>query len=235
MTSTDAPLNPLRRRFANVRDDIAYFLPMGAFLAITWLGGQLPQLFPIAYVAKTIVAAVLLYVLWPHFTRISWDYFWLGVLVGVVGVVQWIGMEELLLRYWPNYPRMGGEIFNPFNEIKSPVLLGLFLAVRWLGPTLVVPVMEELFWRDFLWRSLIAPNDFKLAKVGEWDRTAFYVVALLFATVHLQIWATSIVYALLIGGLLVSTRSLGACILAHGVTNFLLGAYVLVTQDWKYW
>jgi membrane protease YdiL (CAAX protease family) len=48
-------------------------------------------------------------------------------------------------------------------------------------------------------------------------------------------WPTAIVYGLLIGGLLVATRSLGACIIAHGVTNFLLGAYVLVTQDWKYW
>jgi len=208
---------------------------MGAFLVITWLGSQFPDYFPIAYAVKTLVAAVLLWVLWPHFTRITWDYFWVGVLVGVVGVVQWIGTEELLLRVWPSYPRAGGEVFNPFKEIESPVWLGLFIAVRWMGPTLVVPLMEELFWRDLLWRSLIAPNDFKLARVGEWDRTAFVVVAVLFATVHMQMWATSVVYALMIGGLLVATGSLGACILAHAVTNFLLGAYVLVTQDWKYW
>jgi len=39
----------------------------------------------------------------------------------------------------------------------------------------------------------------------------------------------------MVGGLLVFTRSLGACILMHGVTNFLLGAYVLWTHDWKFW
>ncbi|HEV7302005.1 MAG TPA: CAAX prenyl protease-related protein [Tepidisphaeraceae bacterium] len=232
--TTSAPSRP-GGFFRNVRDDAAYVLPMGAFLALTWLGGQFPDLFPIAYTIKTLVAAVLLYLLWSHYTKISWDYFWTGVLVGVVGVVQWIGTEELLLSVWPNYPRATSEPFNPFVEIESPWLLAAFVAVRWMGPTLVVPVMEELFWRDFLWRSLIAPNDFKLARVGEWDRNAFVIVALLFASVHMQMWVTSIVWALLIGGLLLSTRSLGACIIAHGVTNFLLGAYVLVTQDWKYW
>jgi CAAX prenyl protease-like protein len=229
------PAKPPAGFFASMRDDVAYFLPMAAFLAITWVGTQFPDLFPIAYVVKTGITAILLYLLWPHFTRISWDYFWLGALVGVVGVVQWVGMEELLRHLWPNYPRATGEVLNPLATIKSPVWLWVFVAVRWMGPTLVVPVMEELFWRDLVWRSLIAPNDFKLAKVGEWDRTAFWVVALVFASVHLQMWPTAIVYGLLIGGLLVATRSLGACIIAHGVTNFLLGAYVLVTQDWKYW
>ena len=28
---------------------------------------------------------------------------------------------------------------------------------------------------------------------------------------------------------------LGACIIAHAVTNFLLGAYVLWTRDWYFW
>lgn len=220
---------------ANVRDDVAYMLPMGAFLAITALAGYVPDHFPILYALKTVVAAALLCLLWSRFTAISWDYFWTGVLVGVVGVFQWVGTEEALLHLWPNYPRASGEPFNPLVEIGSPWLLGAFIAVRWMGPTLVVPLMEELFWRDFLWRSLIAPNDFKLARVGEWDRNAFVLVALLFASVHMQMWVTSIVWALMIGGLLVATRSLGACIIAHGVTNFLLGAYVLVTQDWKYW
>jgi hypothetical protein len=34
---------------------------------------------------------------------------------------------------------------------------------------------------------------------------------------------------------LLKTRSLGPCIIAHGVTNFLLGAYVLWRHDWYFW
>jgi CAAX prenyl protease-like protein len=94
--------------------------------------------------------------------------------------------------------------------------------------------MEELFWRDFLWRSFSAPNDFKLAQVGERDWRAAIFVSLLFATVHIQ-WLTAIGWGLMIAWLLIRTRSLGACIVAHAVTNFLLGAYVLYTHDWYFW
>jgi hypothetical protein len=46
---------------------------------------------------------------------------------------------------------------------------------------------------------------------------------------------TAIVWGLMVGGLLMLTRSLGACILMHAVTNFLLGWYVLKTGDWYFW
>ena len=42
---------------------------------------------------------------------------------------------------------------------------------------------------------------------------------------------TSIVWALLIAWLLVRTKSLGACIVAHATTNLLLGLWILAT--WK--
>jgi hypothetical protein len=75
--------------------------------------------------------------------------------------------------------------------------------------------MEELFWRDYLWRFTIAPNNFKLAAVGEWDRTAFLAVGGAFALVHGHWWLTSIGWAMMVGALLAYTRSLGACIISH--------------------
>jgi CAAX prenyl protease-like protein len=94
--------------------------------------------------------------------------------------------------------------------------------------------MEEYFWRDFLWRTIAAPNDFKMIRVGEWDLKAFIIVTLAFSSVHIQ-WITAIVWGTMIALLLVRTRSLGPCIIAHGVTNFLLGIYVLVWHDWQFW
>src|SRR2546425_10523346 len=84
--------------------------------------------------------------------------------------------------------------FNPFKFFSghSPAVLWGFIAIRIIGAVLVVPVMEELFWRDFLWRQIAAPNDFKMAKVGEWDPVAFFTVAVLFATVHGNSWLTAI-------------------------------------------
>ena len=177
----------------------------------------------------------LLILLWPQYTKINWSHAWLGVLVGIVGVFQWVGMEKGLLHFWPNYPRASMEAVNPFTTFSSPVMLWTFIAIRLLGPTLVVPFMEEFFWRDFLWRTVIAPNDFKMAALGEWDLKAFLVVTLAFASVHMQMWITALVWGAMIAVLLVRTKSLGACIIAHGVTNLLLGLYVLYTHDWAFW
>jgi uncharacterized protein len=217
-------------------DDLAYIAPMATFLILTWAGGQWESLYPLSYVIKTIAAGLLIIFFWKRYTRIRWDYWHLGIIVGIIGIFQWIGMEKALMHYWPGYPRIPGSAdpFNPYEAFASPALMWSFILIRWAGAAVVVPFMEELFWRDWLWRTIIAPADFKLARVGEWDRTAFIIVIIAFASVHPQ-WMTALVYGLMIGGLLLYTRSLGACIIAHGVTNLLLGAYVQYTQEWFWW
>jgi len=216
-------------------DEMAYVLPMGTFLLFTWAGGNWPEFFAWSYAIKTVLAAALLWGLKSHYTKISWRCAWLGAIVGVVGLVQWVGMEKLLLHEWPGYPRLSHPAYVPGEHFSVAWQKWLFIMVRWSGASLVVPFMEEFFWRDFLWRTLIAPNNFKLAAVGEWDLRAFLIVAVLFgAGVHIE-WMTAIVWGLMIGWLLVKTRSLGACVIAHAVTNFLLGAYVLYSGDWAFW
>ena len=222
----------MSERRLRIGDDAAYLLPMVVFLIFTQVGVTWPALYPACYVAKTFIVAWMLVAFRKHFTPIRWNFWWLGIIVGVAVIFQWVGMEKLL----PNYPKMtSGVAFNPYEHFQSPVVRWGFIGIRWAGAALLVPFMEELFWRDYLWRTLIAPNDFKLAHVGEWDWKAFLIVAVAFgAGVHIE-WLTAIVCGLIYGALLVLTRSLGACIIAHGVTNFLLGAYVLRTHEWKFW
>ena len=225
---------PPSKKKWRIGDEAAYILPMAVFLGFTFAGGNWPRFFPWSYIIKTVVTGVLLVVFRRQYTRISWNFALVGAIVGVVGVVQWVGMEKLLLHLWPNYPRPTSDIFNPFKDISSLALLWIFIPVRLLGPVIVVPFMEELFWRDFLWRTVAAPNDFKIFPVGGWDWRAFTIVTLAFASVHIQ-WLTAIVWGVMIAVLLLRTRGLGACIIAHAVTNLLLGIYVLVTHDWAFW
>ncbi len=210
---------------------------MGTFLVLTQVGVTWPGLYPISYVAKTIIVAILLFVLRGSYTKISWKFWWLGAIVGVVGVVQWVGMQGWLEQHFQWFERMPDTLpFDPTSAFASSGVMYAFVALRWLiGASIVVPIMEELFWRDFLWRQIIAPSNFKLASVGEWSLSAFLMVAVAFSFVHGHWWLTAIVWALMIGGLLAYTRSLGACIVAHAVTNLLLGAYVLIYKDWGLW
>jgi len=217
-------------------DDLAYILPMAVFLGLLWAGGQWPGFFVASCVLRTFLVAALIVVFWKRYTPIGWICWWLGIAFGVLGVVQWVGIEELLRTCWPNYPRIPASTseFDPHTYFTTPPRMWAFVVLRWAGAALVVPVMEELFWRDWLWRTIAAPNDFKLAKVGEWDLSAYIIVALICTSVHPQ-WITALVWSAAMGLFLLWTRSLGACIIAHGVTNFLLGLYVLLTGRWYYW
>jgi CAAX prenyl protease-like protein len=217
-----------------ISDDLAYILPMATFLVFTWVGGTWKSLYPVSYVAKAVIVAVMLVVLWPHYTKIRWNYWWLGVIVGVIGIFQWIGMQ-LWLQNRFDFFEPSPDVFNPFDTFANPTVLWSFIIIRIASATLVVPVMEELFWRDYLWRQILAPNDFKLAKVGEFNWVPILIVSGAFALVHGNWWLTSIVWGMMIAALLVYTKSIGACIIAHEVTNLLLALYVLRTRDWAFW
>jgi hypothetical protein len=229
------PLGRVRERVARViPDHWAYVVPMAVFLVGAQIGASFPSTYPYAYVARAVLTAVALILLWPAYTRIRWNGVGLGVLVGVVGIVQWVPMQLWLQSHFTHF-KPADDAFDPTAHFQDPVVLWSWIAVRILSASLVVPVMEELFWRDFLWRNLIAPADFKLADVGEWDWKAFVVVPIFFAAVHGNWWLTAIVWGFLVGGLLAYTKSLGACIVAHGVTNLLLAVYVLHTKQWYFW
>lgn len=221
------------------RDEAAYVFPMAAFLLLIGASGYITD-HPWGYLPRAIIVPILLVIFWKRYTKIRWDYWWLGAIMGVLGVVQWIGMEKLLEHVWifgRQYPWFMGrtEVTDPTARFTSPALMWSWIAIRWATASLTVPIMEELFWRDWLWRQMLAPSDFKLAKVGEWDWKVFVGVALVFAVPHPQWWLTAITWGLMIGGLLAYTKSIGACIIMHGVTNFLLGAYVLYTHEWAFW
>jgi CAAX prenyl protease-like protein len=205
-----------------LRDEIAYVAPMAVFLTCVWVGTTWESLYVPAYVVRAVVVAILLAVFWRHYTKIRWDYWWLGGMLGVIGIFQWVGMQNWLSNHFEWFAPK--DWFDPTTKIASPRLMWGFIAIRVAGAVLVVPVMEELFWRDYLWRQILAPNDFKLAQVGEFDWTAFVVVSLAFATVHGTWWPTAIVWGTMIGLLLVYTKSLGACVIMHAVTNQLLAA-----------
>ncbi len=228
-TTTELP-----RAKSRLPDDIAYIIPMGIFLALTGVGGTWPSLFVASYIAKAILTAFSLAVLWKHYTPVRWNFAWLGFVVGVVGIVQWVGMQHLLEYYIPVF-RPKSEVFNPYTAFASRSAMIAFIVIRIGSAVLVVPVIEELFWRDYLWRQILAPNNFKLARVGEWGLASLLITTGIFASVH-GLWApTAVVWGLMIAGLLVYTRSIGACIVCHATTNLLLAVYVLKYHAWSLW
>ena len=99
----------------------------------------------------------------------------------------------------------------------------------------IVPLVEELFWRGFLLRFCIN-EDFRSVPVGTFTWTSFLVVTVAFCFEHTRPdWPAALLTSALYNWVAYSSRSLLACVIAHAITNLLLGFYILKTQQWGFW
>jgi hypothetical protein len=161
---------------------------------------------------------------------------WGSVAMGIAVFAIWIAPDRL---FGPGY-RHSPIFENPalgFAASSAPAGFQrniVFLIVRTLGCTALVPVVEELFWRGWLMRRLIE-RDFHSVKIGTYAPFAFWAVALLFASEHGPYWEVGLIAGVAYNWWCVRTRNLADCILAHAVTNGLLSAYVLYAGQWQYW
>ena len=211
---------------------MAYVIPMILFMAITWLEGRFPSAYTWIYFTKVaIVAASLLYFSreWKQEIHFDARVLPIAILVGLAVFAEWILVDK-----WLPYPHLGSRTaLNPFAAIPQPTLRFTFIAVRLIGLAILVPIMEEVFWRSFLLRYLTDPNFWKVS-IGTFSWSAFAIVAVSFGFSHTE-WLAAILCAFAYGLLLRQTRSLFACIVAHGVTNLVLGLYVLHYGAWRFW
>ncbi len=215
-------------------DWVPYVAPMVLFLLFTLVEGQLPKSWYVPlYMAKAVLVSIVLFAVskaWRHEIKPEMRFVPIALLVGMAVFAEWV-----LLDKWIPYPYLGTRTsYNPFVEITNPALRYSFLAVRLYGLVLLVPVMEEVFWRSFLLRFVTDIDDFKRVPIGDYSAVAFLVVAAMFALSHPE-WLVAFICAAAYALLLRTTRSLFACIVAHAVTNLALGVYVLTTGDWKFW
>jgi CAAX prenyl protease-like protein len=212
-----------------------YVLPMAAYLLLTAAEPYIPRsLYSIAYMGKAVILGIVLAVTAKSWRgEIGWEgkAVGLGILAGLIGLPLWLGVDAIT----PHFDFLGKRVgYNPFEAITDPGLRMAFLAVRFCGLAALVPIMEEVFWRSFLLRWVTDQDRWQTLPVGTFSVAALAIVSALFGAAHPE-YLAGIVFALLMAGLLRLTRSLLACIVAHGVTNLALGIYVLVQHDWKYW
>jgi len=155
----------------------------------------------------------------------------LGLLVFAV----WIAPDALISGYREHW-LFQNPITGSLGSTLDPALRNDWsvLALRTFRAVVIVPVVEELFWRAWLMRWLISA-DFGKLPLGAWSASAFWITALLFAAEHGPYWEVGLVAGIAYNGWMVRTRSLGDCILAHAVTNAALSFYTIATGKWEFW
>jgi CAAX prenyl protease-like protein len=159
-----------------------------------------------------------------------------SLLLGTVVFIIWIGPDVLFGPAYRHSFVFENGVLGKAQGTISPNLRGniAFLTLRAASATLLVPILEELFWRGWLMRWLIKPT-FQDVPFGTYARSAFWIVAILFASEHGPYWEVGLAAGILYNWWAIRTRCLADCILAHSVTNGILSAYVLMSGEWQYW
>ena len=150
----------------------------------------------------------------------------LAVAVGLAVFGLWIHLDAPWMRL--GEPSAGFVPKDANGQLMWPLI-----AVRWVGASLLVPVMEELFWRSFLMRWVQSPQ-FESVVPQQVGLKAVVLSTFVFMLAH-TLWLAAIVAGLAYAWLYIRTGKLWAPIIAHAVTNGVLGVWVLQTQRWAFW
>lgn len=149
-----------------------------------------------------------------------------GLAVGLLVCGIWVAPQELFHRA----ARTEG-----FDPGIVPGLTPWMLAARFTRLVIVVPLVEEIFWRGFLLRYLVR-EDFTAIPFGSCSRFSFWAVVVAFTAVHAPAdWPAAFVTGILFNVVAVRTHSLAACVTAHAVANLALGLYICATKQWGFW
>ena len=226
----------------------AHVVPFAAWILLLLL---LPRLFPPGawqYALRTALGVGLVVALrpWRWYPAPALQNLPLAILVGggvfVIWVVPEIGLgaepypllQELYLRF--AVLPLGEVPKAALPSLYDPAVCGWGLSLtRLAGSAFVIAVIEEFFWRGFLYRWLI-DRDFLRPKLGEFEWEAFLTMCLLFGLEHDR-WLAGILAGAAYGWLMIRTRDIWAAATAHVITNLLLGIYVLYFggQAYSFW
>ena len=146
--------------------------------------------------------------------------------IGLLVFMLWIKMD------WTFGTAGVPQGFNPALLPGRNTQISMTL-LRIAGAVLVVPLMEELFWRSFLIRYIIDKN-FDTVSIGAFTWVSFLLTVVFFGLEHNFIYA-GMMAGIFFNLVLYRTRSIAQCVLSHAVTNLALGIYVIYSGKWQFW
>jgi CAAX prenyl protease-like protein len=149
-----------------------------------------------------------------------------AVVVGLGVFVLWIQLDAPWMTL--------GEATASFVPLDAAGAIDWpLVAVRWIGAALMVPVMEELFWRSFLMRWIQRP-DFVTVDPHKVSLQAVIISTFLFVLAH-PLWLAATLAGLAYAWLYLRSGTLWSSVVAHAVTNGALGIWVVGTRQWQFW
>jgi CAAX prenyl protease-like protein len=181
------------------------------------------------YLGKTIAGAWLIWEMRPFVSEMRWTISWEAIAVGIGIFAVWVGLDPFYLKFFSK-----GATGNP-NDVfgQNSALAWFFIGVHILGMTFVVPPLEEVFYRSFLYRY-IANQNFLSVPLNRFLPWPFLATAAIFGFSHNE-WLAGILCGAAYQWLVIRKDRLGDAMTAHAITNFLLGVWIVWRGQWHFW
>ncbi len=223
---------------ASGRKLAAYTLPMAVFLGalaavagLKAIGGSFwldaPEYW--VYPLQTFICGALLLWFWREYEFNAARGLLIAAGVGLAVFVLWISPQA----FFGVAARTEG--FNPTVFVDQPAAYWATVLLRFLRLVVVVPLVEEIFWRGFLLRYFV-DEKFDRVTFGTFTWVSFAAVSVGFMLVHsMADWPAALLTGALYNFVAYRTKSLGACVIAHALTNLLLGLWIMNTKQWGFW
>ena len=205
----------------------AYIAPFLAILAATMVSRATSGSFEWMYPLRFFAAAGVLLFFRRKYTSIDWKFGWAAPVVGGLVFLLWIGLDRIAGTH--------AESAIAMALAAAPLAPRItWLVFRTLAAVITVPIAEELAFRGFLLRRLIAA-DFESVDLRRWSFVAVSVSSLAFGLLHGDRWIAGSMAGLLYAGVQKWRGRIGDAIVAHGVTNALISIWVLWGGHWSLW
>jgi CAAX prenyl protease-like protein len=214
---------------------LPYVLPFAVFLLFLALQQYLPLNVTIEYPLRVVILAAVLWASSRHVIDLRCTRAIQTVILGVAVFAIWVAPEVFFPEYRQLWLFQNGVLGHISNKVPEELLTSpVALWSRIIRAVVLVPIIEELFWRAWLMRWIVSPRFEKVA-LGTYSPAAFWITAALFASEHGSYWDVGLIAGVAYNWWMIRTKSLGDCILAHAVTNACLCWYVVATHHWEYW
>ena len=199
------------------------------------------------YPLQTFVILGFLGCYWRSYT-FNWSLKWslVGLLFGAVGISFWL-LPTYLYDTWGLTGKTDGwlkicgiterkEGFDP-GLFQHPYAYWTSLVLRFFRAAVIVALVEEIFWRGFIMRFVCDwEGDYWKQKFGQHRWLSYIIVTGLFVIAHQSAdYPAAVIYGSLTYLLCVWSKNLGACVMMHGMANFLMGLYIMKTGNYGLW
>jgi CAAX prenyl protease-like protein len=214
-------------------------LPFALFILVLAMRGFLPDGAALPgdmdarwlYGVQAAVALVPIVIWWRGYAELqtaprSLRSLAISIAIGLLVFAVWVAPM-------PQWAHLAGQATTFVPLDADGQLRWDLIAMRTFGAVLVVPVMEELFWRSFLMRW-IDKRDFLQLTPAATTGFALVAASAVFALAH-DLWLAGGIAGIAYGLAYRRLGNLWYAIIGHATTNLALAVWVVHGRAWSYW